>query len=305
MIDWESLTDDEIIRHFSEITVWKARGKRAPHKPLLLLYALARIQRKEDRLVFFEEIEKPLKELLRAFGPPTDPRPYYPFWHLRTSDIWQLPDEKELETHQDSAGTVSRRVLLDMRATAGFDALLDRRLRTNPKLVCAITQVILDEHFPNSYHEDILNAVGMPWIQVTAINARDPGFRKRILRIYEHRCAICGWDARIQNTDLALEAAHIRWHKAGGPDSEDNGLALCSLHHRVFDYGGLCLDDDLRIRVSQDCYGGRETNEMLLRYAGQRIRGPQYGSPCPSPRFLEWHRTQVFRGPVRPTAHVS
>jgi putative restriction endonuclease len=26
--------------------------------------------------------------------------------------------------------------------------------------------------------------------------------------------------------NVALEAAHIKWHQAGGPDEESNGLAL-------------------------------------------------------------------------------
>jgi len=47
-----------------------------------------------------------------------------------------------------------------------------------------------------------------------------------ILRIYEHRRAVCGWDAMLDNTELALEAAHIRWHAAGGTDTADNGLYL-------------------------------------------------------------------------------
>ena len=36
---------------------------------------------------------------------------------------------------------------------------------------------------------------------------------------------------------LGIEAAHIKWHQAGGPDTEDNGLALCTLHHKRFDRG--------------------------------------------------------------------
>jgi putative restriction endonuclease len=36
---------------------------------------------------------------------------------------------------------------------------------------------------------------------------------------------------------LGLEAAHIKWFQAGGPDIEANGLAMCSLHHKLFDLG--------------------------------------------------------------------
>jgi putative restriction endonuclease len=63
-------TDQEILDRFAKITVWKAGGERAPHKPLLILYALAALQRGEDRLIPFDRIEEDLGRLLRDFGPP-------------------------------------------------------------------------------------------------------------------------------------------------------------------------------------------------------------------------------------------
>jgi uncharacterized protein len=66
---------------------------------------------------------------------------------------------------------------------------------------------------------------------------RDPRFREEILRIYERRCAVCGYDGRLGTTDLAIEAAHIKWHAAGGPDAAENGLALCSFHHVALEPG--------------------------------------------------------------------
>ena len=51
------------------ITVWKRGAQRAPHKPLLLLYALARSLRNSDRFIPYTEIDKKLKQLLMDFGP--------------------------------------------------------------------------------------------------------------------------------------------------------------------------------------------------------------------------------------------
>ena len=48
-----------------------------------------------------------------------------------------------------------------------------------------------------------------------------------MLTAYEWRCAVCGLDVRLGSVSVALDAAHIRWHQAGGPDREGNGLALC------------------------------------------------------------------------------
>ncbi len=139
----------------------------------------------------------------------------------------------------------------------------------------------------------------MPWVQTRTTVGRNPNFRQSILRIYEHKCAVCGWDGRLNSTDLALEAAHIRWHSHQGPDTDDNGLALCAFHHKVFDFGAMCLDDELRVLVSQDLHGGPQIGDTLLGFSGQPILGPQSGCARPSPAYLDWHRTQVFKGPHR------
>ncbi len=47
---------------------------------------------------------------------------------------------------------------------------------------------------------------------------REPGFRERVLRAYEHRCCVCGFDLRIGHLPAGLEAAHVQWHHVGGPD---------------------------------------------------------------------------------------
>jgi putative restriction endonuclease len=33
------------------------------------------------------------------------------------------------------------------------------------------------------------------------------------------------------------------WHQAGGPETEDNGLALGVLHHATFDIGAFAVSD--------------------------------------------------------------
>jgi len=71
----------------------------------------------------------------------------------------------------------------------------------------------------------------------TTRKKRDPAFRQKVLKAYEWRCAVCGFDVKLGTVAIALDAAHIRWHQAGGPDVENNGLALCVLHHKTFDLG--------------------------------------------------------------------
>ncbi len=51
------------------------------------------------------------------------------------------------------------------------------------------------------------------------------------LPLQAYQSVVCGFNVRIADSLVALEAAHIKWHQAGGPDMEYNGIALCSLHH--------------------------------------------------------------------------
>jgi putative restriction endonuclease len=108
-------------------------------------------------------------------------------------------------------------------------------LRADPDLVNQIATHRLEHHFPDSIHPDILAATGVTLGTATASDRkRDPQFRQKVLTAYEYRCAVCGFDVRLGTVPIALDAAHIRWHQAGGPAQESNGLALCVLHHKTF-----------------------------------------------------------------------
>ncbi|MFP4350262.1 MAG: restriction endonuclease, partial [Desulfococcaceae bacterium] len=66
---------------FSNLTLWKRGGERAPHKPLLALYALGRVLRNEDRFIPYQEVDRKLTRLLQEFGPDRKSyNPQYPFW---------------------------------------------------------------------------------------------------------------------------------------------------------------------------------------------------------------------------------
>jgi putative restriction endonuclease len=128
---------------------------------------------------------------------------------------------------------------------------------------------------------------------------RDPQFRKRVLTAYEYCCAVCGLDLRLGSVSVALDAAHIRWHQAGGPDREDNGLALCVLHHKLFDLGAFTLGEEGRLLVSDQVHGTAGLHESLLRHHGTVVRPPQRRAWRPNPAHLAWHGREVFKGQAR------
>jgi len=128
---------------------------------------------------------------------------------------------------------------------------------------------------------------------------RDPQFRDRVLRAYKYRCAVCGFDVRVGDSLVALEAAHIKWHQAGGPDEENNGICLCTMHHKLFDRGAFTLGDDRKMKVSEFVHGTVGFQEWLMAFHGREIRPPQRPSYYPEEAFVKWHVREVFRGYAR------
>src|SRR5690606_10149319 len=106
-------------------------------------------------------------------------------------------------------------------------------LRGDPVLVRETAEILVNAHFPDSIRTDVLMAVGLDELEVIRRRKRDPHFREAVLIAYGYRCAVCGFDARMGRVSLAIEAAHIKWHQAGGPDRISNGLGLCVLHHKL------------------------------------------------------------------------
>ena len=99
---------------------------------------------------------------------------------------------------------------------------------------------------------------------------------------------------------IGLEAAHIKWFQARGPDVVQNGLALCSLHHKIFDLGAFTvLPANHQIVFSRHLMGGDDTKAKLLALHGAGLIQPQGKECLPQPEFLAWHRAEVFKEPAR------
>lgn len=282
----------ELERRFSSLSVWERRGERAPHKPLLLLYALGRSLRGESRLIPFADVEQPVSRLLVDFGPPRrSVHPEYPFWWLQSDGVWEVRSEGHME-NRVGHNSPKKSELIRLNAVGGLTPEVQRLLRRDPALVRKLAHILLDGHFPESVHEDILDATGLGDLPPTATR-RDPAFRERVLVAYEWRCAVCSFDVRLRNASLGLDAAHIKWHQAGGPDRVENGLALCALHHKLFDRGAFTLTSERRVLLSEALHGSDGFHE-ILRWHGSALRPPQNPDWTPLREFIEWHRAQVF-----------
>lgn len=308
-------TPGDFLRRVSEIQPWKRRNQRAPHKPLLLLLALGRCSKGQERLVSFAEAERYFSELWRRFGPPRSGRAYYPFGRLARQDgLWDIPKRSVLRSwHKEDLSPVELR---DHGIEGGFPEEVFALLKSDPGLAIEAAQLILHGHFPISLHDEILEAVGFgsdssarefptlvrePARRRRMIVFRRPRslrFRREVVQAYDERCAICEFDLRMNDELLGLEAAHIQWHSHKGPDIVSNGLALCLLHHRALDRGALGLKakgDGFRVLVSSQVRWRSPAASRLVDFSGQLIRPPRDQRDRPHPARIHWHTKQVFR----------
>jgi putative restriction endonuclease len=82
------MADNVILRQFDQLGTWSRGDQRAPHKPLLVLYALGRWARGDRDEIPFKDLDRDLTELLKEFGPPRKAyHPEYPFWWLRSDGV--------------------------------------------------------------------------------------------------------------------------------------------------------------------------------------------------------------------------
>lgn len=149
---------ESVKQRFKTLNAWKSGGQRAPHKPLLILYALGRYQQGKDRLIPYSEAEKDLKQMLADFGPPRrNYHPEYPFWYLRNDGIWELENTENLPPQgpgrSPSAAELSRNNVCGGLKKEIYDAV-----RHDSKLLAEIAFMLLEAAFPETYHADILQA---------------------------------------------------------------------------------------------------------------------------------------------------
>ncbi|GAA2074196.1 HNH endonuclease [Streptomyces albiaxialis] len=292
------------IERTGRLKQWTREGERAPHKPLLMLYALGSFQRDPDAALRFTDVERDLLGLLRAYGPRRETTPAYPFHHLATDGVWEVRTE-------DGGGSPGPRVGA-LRASGAAGRLapgLREALAREPDLLGQLAHTLLGLHFPPSLHTDIALDAGLDLEAADALRgipreARDrpraAGIRRRVLAAYAYRCAFCGFDGRLGRTPVGLEAAHVRWWAFRGPDAVANGLCLCALHHKLFDKGVLGLGPERRILVS-DAFDGAGTaaRTQVRELRGRPVAVPEDGSEPVAAPYAEWHRREVFKGDGR------
>ena len=307
----------DVVGRFQRLRLWSSNHRRAPHKPLLALWAIGRCLSGADQMAPFSVVDQELRKLLEAFGPHRKAiHTEFPFWRLRNDGVWRLDRPEHVTTTK--SGDAHRSSLLDGNVHGGLLEDDYAAFRANPEVARQVADMLIDAHFPSSYRDDILRATGfvegdqdtvpdrqktmevrdVDEYEVARRRKRHPEFRWAVLYAYDNRCAVCGLDIRLAGQPIAVEAAHIHWLRDAGPWDVRNGLALCVLHHRLFDRGAFTVMRDYRI-VCATQVDGVGSQDALMRFDGQRLQIiPTHIHLRPDGQYLSWHASEVFRAPA-------
>ena len=292
------MTKEELFKKLATLRMANlAGGGRSPYKPLLLLWALGKLKAGAERPFVYAEVELEISQLIDDFSQVSNNRyrAEMPFFHLE-SELWELAGEGENEP--------KRAVLRKNNARANLKPDFVRLLTSEDGLIEEAAKFLVETHFTESYVEPIFAAVGLdigiaqfPSIAVSVDQKkRDPKFRNAVLIAWRKQCAMCGYDGELANSSVGLEAAHVKWFSQGGPDELENGMALCELHHALFDLGVLGLSPTHRILVTDGFVGKSEASKRLVYdLHDTELREPAPNKPMPSLDFVSWHRKEVFR----------
>ncbi|MDZ7813452.1 MAG: hypothetical protein U5L74_10160 [Ideonella sp.] len=126
-------------------------GRYAPHKPLLPLLALARLQHGQTGPFAFAEVEETLRQLLTEFGPSNARNTrHLPYWHLQSDSegrLWQLSLPSVL-AHHPKGQAPALSLLRNPEVTGGLHQDVEQARRNNPALLVEMARLLLDDTFP-------------------------------------------------------------------------------------------------------------------------------------------------------------
>ncbi|CAG1022351.1 hypothetical protein MTYM_01650 [Methylococcales bacterium] len=304
--------------------IWsEATNFRAPHKPFLLLAVMDSVRRGTISSNFID-ITGDLDELDDLF---TD---YWhqvlpvgqsssialPFFHLKTEPFWELVLVPELQGKDNllpqSVSSVKklREIALGAKIDPDLFAFM-QRTDSREKLVNSLLFSCFSESARNALaeiyviHEQAFQyslfledkAHGkkiseFPVVDTYREAARNQGFRRVVVKSYNHRCALCGVRIITPEGRSAVDAAHIIPWSETQNDEIGNGMALCKLCHWAFDEGLMSVSNSFTVMLSSQLWNHDNAAGLLGTLAGRGIIGPSEQALWPSQSNLRWHRSK-------------
>lgn len=131
--------------------------------------------------------------------------------------------------------------------------------------------------------------------RLTKVRRVQSFFRKSVLVSYENKCAITG----ISDTRFIIASHIIPWKDNEKRRADPtNGIALNSLHDRLFDQGLMTFDENYRVVLSDSFKKDLAVDKKykgFMDIEGERLKMP--GRFQPDNEALDYHRKKVFIAP--------
>lgn len=317
------------IRQFASLrrapnAVFNASSKRkAPHKPILLLAVLDLVHRGNITSPFIavtgDLVE--LNELFNLYWRRIMPLGQtssiaFPFSRLDREPFWKLvplqPGTSITAAVINSTSSVTylreyaMGAQLDedlfsiMQDDDGREALRETLLEScfSPEATALLREQSAINREAYAYSRILEENAHLPLVKeiVTAEHyqplARDQGFRRIVIKAYDHRCALCGVRIITPEQYTVVDAAHIvPWSKSRNDDIR-NGMALCKLCHWAFDWGVMGVSDDYQVITSRQIGAAPNAPGFLLTLSGRGIIPPSDHDLWPAQEYLAEHRKE-------------
>ena len=294
---------------------------RAPHKPFLLLSIMDLIAQGTITENFIE----PFFELVETFngywnsimplGSKTSMA--YPYPRLKTDGFWSLIPNPGYED-QININFSSMKRLREVCAGAKMDDELFQ-LMCNPETREQLRTVLIKTYFAPKIHPTLL-AQGQINYEAYQYSrellkvaeqtvsfetdkeeseqkkkVRDQGFRRAIITLYSHRCALCGIRMLTPEGHTIVEAAHVKPWSISYDDRPTNGMSLCKLCHWSFDKGLMSVGKEYEVLVSKRVQVEKNLPGHILTLSDRNIFTPEEQKFWPTHDNLHWHRKNTFR----------
>lgn len=116
-------------------------------------------------------------------------------------------------------------------------------------------------------------------------------FARQVIDAYQYACAVTGECAL-----PALQASHIKPYSQGGEHTVQNGLALRSDIHRLFDLGYATITTDYQFVLSERLRMEFPDTIGYGQWHDTRLGLPEDPTHWPDSALLRWHHQEVYLG---------
>jgi putative restriction endonuclease len=317
------------IRQFATLTrapnavFTESTKRKAPHKPILLLAVLDLVHRGSitspfiavtDDLVELTELFNLYWRRIMPLGQTSSIA--FPFSRLDREPFWKLvpiPDRSSITKaviNSTASVTFLREYALGAQLDEGLfrimqddenrEALRETLLRScfSPEAAALLREQSAINREAFTYSRILEEQAHLPMVKeiVEAESyrsaARDQGFRRIVIKAYDHRCALCGVRIITPEQYTVVDAAHIvPWSKSHN-DHIRNGMALCKLCHWAFDWGMMGVSNDYQVITSRQIAAAPNAPGFLLTLSGRGIIPPTDYDLWPAQEYLAEHRKE-------------